>query len=499
VSGPDSPDDRTRRRGPAGEETRYRGADQAPEEQPANEARLRVPQDATRFRDSQDPVLALGNAAARGEPGGPARGGLQPGVVIRRRYALERLIGSGGMGQVWRAKDLVSEQARDPNPFVALKLLNADFESDPDAFIALQRETRKAQELAHPNIITVFAFDIDDSQTGRAFMSMELLEGETLDAVVRRHGRGLPRKEALPIILGMARALEHAHKKGIVHSDFKPGNVFLTSSGVPKVLDFGIARAANVGGTERQADPFDAGVLGGLTLLYASPGMIEYRDPHPADDVYALGLVAYELLAGRPPFERRSAVEARDAKLAPARIRALRRYEWRAIARALEFDPAKRWQNAGEFVRAFEGRSVAAFGLGLLALTLALTAGVFWYQARTAAGPALPLEALSVADQAAFRSDMADGSAEWQLVQEGSTDQIMEAVRYYAKAYAIHPRDADATAGLRKTADYVLRRVGSLGDARERMKELKNLQAASDFYATYRPVQDAIERSGSPP
>jgi hypothetical protein len=379
---------------------------------------------------------------------------------------------------------------------VALKLLNADFESDPDAFVALQRETRKAQELAHPNIITVFAFDIDDASTGRAFMSMEFLQGETLDALVRRHGPGLPRKDALPVIAGMARALEHAHKKGIVHSDFKPGNVFITSSGVAKVLDFGIARAANISGIEREADPFDAGVLGGLTLMYASPGMIEYRDPHPADDVYALGLVAYELLTGRPPFDRRSAVEARDAKLAPARIRGLRRYEWRAIARALEFDPEKRWQNAGQFLRAFEGKSVAALGLGILAACLALTAGVFWYQARTAAGPAIPFEALSAADQASFQKYMLDGNSEWELVQQGAAGQEFDAADQFAKAYLLHPRNPDATAALKRTADYVIDRALREPDKAKRSKYLKALQARSDFYAHYAPLEAAIKQAG---
>src|SRR5882762_4582686 len=94
---------------------------------------------------------------------------LDAGTVIRRRYVLQRLIGSGGMGQVWKAKDLVSEQAKDPNPFVAIKLLNANFEADPASFVSLQRETRKSQELAHPNLATVYAFDTDDGGSGRAF------------------------------------------------------------------------------------------------------------------------------------------------------------------------------------------------------------------------------------------------------------------------------------------------------------------------------------------
>ena len=421
---------------------------------------------------------------------------LEPGYCIRRRYVLEHLIGSGGMGQVWKAKDLVSEQARDPNPFVALKLLNADFEADPHALVALQRETRKAQELAHPNIITVYAFDTDDDGSGRAFMSMELLEGESLGDRIDRYPAGLPRSGASPLIVGIAKGLEYAHKKGIVHSDFKPGNVFITREESPKVLDFGIARAAKIAGVERREDSFDAGALGGLTLAYASPEMIEQREPHPADDVYALGLVAYELLTGKPPFNLTSAVDVRNAGMAPPRIRSIRRYEWQAIRRALEFDRGKRWQNAGEFLRAYEGKSIAATALAVLAVCLALVAGVFWYRGYAASKPSLPLEALPAQIQADFRKEMSDGDGEWRLVQQGHGEQILEAVGAYGRAYALHPRDSDAIAGLRKTADYVLDRSRAYPDASQRLQILESLDEASEYYANYEPLRVAIKEAG---
>lgn len=471
--------------------TRVRGTDSEAEE-------------LTRRRDRHSATAADQTAPRRPPPAAPiaARAPLEPGYCIRRRYVLERPIGSGGMGQVWKARDLVSEQARDPNPFVALKLLNADFEADPDAFVALQRETRKAQELAHPNIITVYAFDTDGDGSGRAFMSMELLEGESLDNRIDRHPAGLPRSDASPLIVGMAKGLEYAHKKGIVHSDFKPGNVFITKSDAPKVLDFGIARAAKIAGVERTEDSFDAGVLGGLTMAYASSEMIERHEPHPVDDVYALGLVAYELLTGSHPFRGQNAIEARAKGMKPARIRSLRRYEWEAIARALQFDRHKRWQNAGEFLRAFEGKSIAVRVLGVLALLLAITAGAFWYQAHSAAGPSVPLAALSATDQAAFHEHMSAGDGEWRLVQQGATEQINEAVQEYAQAYALHPRDPDATVALKKAADYWVARLQQVGDRSERLKQLqalrKTLLADSDFYKVYRPLTQAIRDAGGP-
>jgi serine/threonine protein kinase len=421
---------------------------------------------------------------------------LDAGTVIRRRYVLERLIGKGGMGQVWKARDLVSEQAQDPNPYVAIKLLNANFEADPDAFVSLQRETRKSQELAHPNIATVYAFDTDDGGSGRAFMSMELLVGETLDDFIDAHSHGMTRKEALPLIAGMAKGLEYAHKRGIVHSDFKPGNVFVTDEGNPKVLDFGIARAAKIAGVERREDSFDAGTLGGLTLAYASPEMIEQREPHPADDVYALGLVAYELLTGKPPFNLKSAVEVRDRGIAPPRIRSIRRYEWQAIARALQFDRAKRWQNAGEFLRAYEGKSVAASAFGALAIVLALAAGGFWYQAHQAALPSVPFESLSADVQSEFRTHMANAAGEWRLVEQGNGDESLNAASEFGKAYALHPRNPDATAGLKKSADYIVKRLQGVTDREARLQELKTVQQLSDFYLNYSPLVAAIADAG---
>jgi Protein kinase domain len=450
----------------------------------------------TQRRQSQAGATPSGSAQTQTRITSTEQSPVEAGTIIRRRYVLERLIGSGGMGQVWKAKDLVSEQARDPNPYVAIKLLNANFEADPDAFVSLQRETKKSQELAHPNVATVYAFDTDDGGSGRAFMSMELLEGKTLDDFIDAHSRGMTRTEALPLIVGMAKGLEYAHKKGIVHSDFKPGNVFVTRDQSPKVLDFGIARAAKIAGVERREDSFDAGTLGGLTLAYAAPEMIEQREPHPADDVYALGLVAYELLTGKPPFNLKSAVEVRNSGIAPPRIRSIRRYEWHAISRALEFDRSKRWQNAGEFLRAYEGKSIAAGALAGLAVCLALAAGVFWYQGYAASKPAVPLEALPAQIQAEFRKEMSDGDGEWRLVQQGHGEQILEAVRAYGRAYALHPRDSDAIAGLRKTADYVLDRSRAEPDTSERLPMLESLDEASEYYASYKPLRVAIKDAG---
>ena len=220
-----------------------------------------------------------------GLAGAPSFG---PGYKLRGRYLLEEMIGQGAMGQVWRAKDLLGEEARDRNPYVAVKVLNSDFEQRPDAFIALHREAMRAQKLAHPNIVTVHVFDRDEA-SGRAFIAMELLEGQPLDRVIRKAGtRGLAREQALPIIRGMAEGLAYAHRKGIVHSDFKPANVFLTSDGTPKILDFGIARAIQVADAEgiRGAVAGGDGGFEGYTLRYAAP-----ESPHRSGTQHCGGRV----------------------------------------------------------------------------------------------------------------------------------------------------------------------------------------------------------------
>ena len=304
------------------------------------------------------------------------RGPLEPGAVIKKRFVLETVLGKGGMGLVYGAIDRRKEEARDPNPRVALKVLNADFQRHPQSFIALQREARKAQTLAHPNVVTVFDFDRDGDAV---YMTMELLQGRTLDSIVREaRGKGVGRDVAMPIIRGIAEGLAYAHRKNIVHSDLKPGNVFITEDGTAKILDFGIARAVPSAVADEHRDVFDAGALGAYTEAYATDEMIDGVDPHPADDMYALGIIAYELMTGLHPYQRHSAPGARKLGIKPAPLKGLKRKQARAIESCLSFDRRQRPQNAGEFLKAFRG--VTALQKATLAATVVLTlaAGYLW-------------------------------------------------------------------------------------------------------------------------
>lgn len=304
---------------------------------------------------------------------------LRPGDVVKDRFVLEDVIGKGGMGVVFRARDLRKEEAQDRHPYAALKVLNEHFKLHPESLKALQREARKAQNLAHPNIVTVYDFDRDGANV---YMVMELLEGEPLDRLIKQmNGTGLAIAKALPIIRALCGALSYAHEHGVVHSDFKPANAFVTRSGAIKVFDFGIARAAKrqddlgQGGLDQTGGKtlFDAGTLGALTPAYASCEMIEGGEPDPRDDVYALGCVAYELLTGKHPFGGKPATQARDAKLKPKAIRGLTRRQWRGVRRALAFERSARIASVTKFLEEIspQKRSPAVW-IGIAAAVLVL-------------------------------------------------------------------------------------------------------------------------------
>lgn len=307
------------------------------------------------------------------------------GDVLNDRFVLEECIGAGGMSTVYKALDRRKLEADDRNPYVAVKVLNVEFRAHPDSLIALQREAKKSQSLAHPNIVRVYDFDRDGSTV---YMTMEYLAGQSLAKVLRAPGfQGLEEGEALRILADVARALIFAHENGIVHSDFKPANIILTENGKVKVIDFGIARAfQRPDDSDMEATRFDPGTLGALTPTYASPEMLEHREPDPRDDVYALACITYEMLTGRHPFGRMQATEARDGGLELKR-RQLSRRQWRALKSALSFDRDKRTPTVREFLAAIRpeqslslasvaGKAAVAAGVGMLGY-LVVISGVY--------------------------------------------------------------------------------------------------------------------------
>jgi serine/threonine protein kinase len=304
------------------------------------------------------------------------------GDTLNNRFVLEECLGVGGMGTVYKALDLRKLEASDRKPYLAIKVLNVQFRGNPNSLVALQREARKAQVLAHRNIITVYDFDRDGPIV---YLTMEYLSGKPLSQLLRTPGyQGMPVRAALPIVRGMCAALAYAHERGFVHCDFKPANVFLTTGAEVKVIDFGIARVFQRPEEESDATVFDPGSLGALTPAYASPEMIEHREPDPRDDIYALGCITYELLTGHHPFDRLSATQARNADFKAQRPSNLDAKQWRALRAALSFDRAARIPSVTRFIAEFDNEAraeksgtLAKVGLASFAVVCAAAVGVF--------------------------------------------------------------------------------------------------------------------------
>ncbi|RKS06516.1 serine/threonine-protein kinase [Nocardiopsis sp. Huas11] len=207
------------------------------------------------------------------------------GTVLSDRYRLEEQIGSGGMGTVWKATDTLLNRP------VAVKLLHLSQMAEPTARQRFRTEGRITAGLSHPGIAQVYDYGEED---GRAFLIMELVVGEPLSQVLRDHGRLTP-DQTLDFLCQAAQALAAAHARGVVHRDIKPGNLLVTGDGQLKLTDFGIARG------DMSVTLTQTGMVMG-TAQYISPEQALGRPASSASDLYALGVVAYECLAGTPPF-----------------------------------------------------------------------------------------------------------------------------------------------------------------------------------------------------
>ena len=262
------------------------------------------------------------------ETGEPKRAsGISPGAILKDRYLIERALGAGGTAWVFRARDLSTHKDA-PGARIAIKTPRPDVKDPARAIARLQHEFRHVQALAHPNVARVMELHSDD-QTW--FMTMELIEGRSL-ATLLREPTSLPLALKRAILMSCGQALAYAHSKGVVHGDFKPANVLVSSSGQVKVFDFGAATSRS--GEETR---IPAG-----TPAYASPEVLSGVTPDARDDVFSFACVAYELLAGQHPFDRRSSLEAREQGKSPSRISILPAPEWLALLSALAWDREER-------------------------------------------------------------------------------------------------------------------------------------------------------------
>jgi eukaryotic-like serine/threonine-protein kinase len=267
--------------------------------------------------------------------------------LLGGKYRLVRLLGAGTAGEVWEAENTFVMRR------VAIKTLRSDLARDPEVRARFSAEARAAGRIRHPNVVDVF--DLGQAESGEPFMVMELCDGETLDSVIERRG-AVGVSYACELLCQVLNALNAAHALGIVHRDLKPANVMVVhphpEEPVVKVLDFGIAK-----GLERErADSEERGLVFG-TPLYMSPEQAAGETVDHRSDLFAVGVILFELLAGRPPFSgntpeillanvlsRPPLPLTRFAKSAPPELEAV-------VNRAMSKDPLDRFQSAREFER----------------------------------------------------------------------------------------------------------------------------------------------------
>lgn len=275
------------------------------------------------------------------------------GRVLNSRYEIEQLIGSGGMAEVYRARDSLLGRT------VAVKVLHSQYAKDPVFIERFRHEAQAAANLNHPNIVNVYDWGIEDSTY---YIVMEYVQGRDLKAIITQGGPLLPER-AVEIAMSICTALEVAHSNGIVHRDIKPQNIIVTIDNQIKVMDFGIARTA--GGSAMT----QTGTIMG-TAQYISPEQAQGRVADPRSDLYSLGVVLYEMLTGKVPFDGDNPVaiaykHVREDPLAPSLMNPDISPELEAVVmKALAKNPENRYQSAVEMhsdlERCLEGAPVFA-------------------------------------------------------------------------------------------------------------------------------------------
>ncbi len=335
---------------------------------------------------------------------------MQPGSRIAH-FEVLGLVGAGGMGEVYRARD--TRLGRD----VAIKVLPAEFASDPDRLRRFEQEARAVAALNHPNILALYDIGTDG---GAPYIVTELLQGEPLRD--RLTGSPMPSTKVLGVAIQVASGLAAAHEKGIVHRDLKPENIFVTKDGLAKILDFGLAKLAapeNVGELAKQTTLLGATEAGTIlgTVGYMSPEQVRGQNVDHRSDIFSLGCLLYEMVTGRRAFARVTAADTMTAILTeeppdPSSIGASVSLPLsRTIAHCLEKNPEERVQSARDL--AFELRAILAdtggaqarrglpgiggrkravwLAIGGFAAVL-VAAGVFYSARSTTRRPVAPLE-----------------------------------------------------------------------------------------------------------
>jgi serine/threonine protein kinase len=265
-------------------------------------------------------------------------------------YEITAKLGEGGMGEVWRAIDTAL------NREVAVKVLPEEMAADPERLERFKREAQAIAALNHPNIVTIHS--VEEAE-GLHLLTMELVDGQSLDQMLPPSGFDLDRLFALAIQI--AEALASAHEKGIVHRDLKPANVMVTDDGRVKVLDFGLAKLAGQGEEAEETQLMtQAGMLLG-TVPYMSPEQVQAKPVDHRSDIFSLGILLYEMATGERPFhgDNSASVISAVLKEQPPPVTELKRdlpnHLGRIVRRCLEKLPQRRFQSARDVQLELEG------------------------------------------------------------------------------------------------------------------------------------------------
>ncbi len=287
---------------------------------------------------------------AKDAPPLPADDRAQVGSVLRDRFMLQERVAGGSMGVVYKALDRRLAEAGTGDPYVAVKVLSSELAANGQALRALQQEAAKGRCLTHPNIVRFIDLDRDDDLY---FIVMEWLDGQTLADILDAPDTGkMEKQRAFEVVEQIGKALEYAHRCGIVHADVKPGNIMIMANGDAKLLDFGVARVR-----QKQIEShkeFDPGVLGLLTPAYSSMQVLTGEEPTPTDDVFSLACLMYRLLAGYRVFGPRNAAEAAEEGMKPQCPQGLDNARWKVLKKALSYSRVARYVSMQEFMAALD-------------------------------------------------------------------------------------------------------------------------------------------------
>lgn len=338
---------------------------------------------------------------------------LESGEVVAGRYRLLRRLGAGGMADVWLAQDEMLDRR------VALKFMHERFSDDRQFVERFRREARAAAALQHPNIVAVYD---RGEQEGRHWIAMEYVEGASLKDLIRR---GLRVPEAVEIVRQILQGVRYAHQHGIIHRDLKPQNVLVDAEGRARVTDFGIARAGTSEITQTGS------VLG--TAQYLSPEQAQGLDVTAAADIYSIGVILYEGLTGRVPFDGDSPVtvamkQVTEAPLPPSALNPQVPPALDAVVlRALAKDPADRFASADEFLEALERAEADPQGAPAPAPAPEEPKRAFWTRGRLIALTVIMAALVALAVWALTRGEQATVPPVLGLKQDRATEVLEKA------------------------------------------------------------------------